>query len=148
MDYEDLIMKIERLFVQTKFATLAYVDEFSVPHTAQMCLISDGLDIYMQTDAKFDKISAIRNNPNVAINIGAFNFIGRSEIVGHPSLNTWYISAIKEKHPETHVQYTNLPDEVLLKITLTSAKIWGKINGQECLRLVDFANKTINIIAV
>ena len=147
LKYEDLIAKIERLFAQTKFATLAYIKS-GVPHTAQMCLISDGLDVYMQTDAKFDKTAAIRENPNVAINIGAFNFTGCAEIAGHPSESSWYINAIKEKHPDTHLQYTNLPDEVLLKITLTNAKIWGKVEGQECLRLIDFSNKTIKKIAV
>ncbi|MCL2673329.1 MAG: pyridoxamine 5'-phosphate oxidase family protein, partial [Alphaproteobacteria bacterium] len=68
MDYESIVSEIERLFKDTKFATLATADKSGAPAIGQMCLISDGLTIYMQTYDRFEKVGNIRENPYVAIN--------------------------------------------------------------------------------
>jgi general stress protein 26 len=144
LDYGGVVGRMEKLLADTKYATLANVGLDGVPRTSQMCLISDGLTIYMQTDIKLDKIKNIRENPNVSVNIGAYNFSGRAEIAGHPSENQWFIDTIKKKHSDTYEKYTNLSDEVLLKIKLSEVRIWGDVDGTEGIRRIDFDKKTVS----
>ncbi|MDR0850790.1 MAG: pyridoxamine 5'-phosphate oxidase family protein [Christensenellaceae bacterium] len=151
MNYDEVIKIIEKLFKSTKFVTLATADKLGVVSTAQMCLINDGLKVFMQTDNKFEKLKNIAENPHVAINIGAFNFKGAAKIVGHPTENKVFIKNLKQKHLETYEHYTNLKDEVLIEIELIQAKIWGvdnskDVHNQETILVVDFKNKTTKTI--
>jgi len=144
MNYESVVSQIERLLSATKFCTLATVDSTGRPHTAQMCVISDGIVIYMQTDSKFEKIKNIGANQNVAINIGGFNFKCTAEIMGHPEKNELFMHAIAAKHPDTKKKYTGLADEVLIKITPISCRQWRAFDGKEGLLDIDFVNKTLS----
>ncbi|MDR2933839.1 MAG: pyridoxamine 5'-phosphate oxidase family protein [Rickettsiales bacterium] len=150
MEYERAIDKILKLFEITKFATLATADKNRIVHACQMCLINDGLTIYMQTDKTFEKIKNITENPHVAINIGAYNFKGIATVIGHPMENTLFIEKLKTKHPETFEQYTKISSEVLIKIDLTECRIWGVDNGesihnQASMQILNFKNKNIRI---
>lgn len=151
MKYEEIVQKITELFNLTKFATLAYANKKGVVGTAQMCVINDGLKVFMQTDKKFDKVKNIIENPNVAINIGAFNFKGTAKVAGHPKDNEIFIQKLKTKHLKTYEHYTNLDDEVLIEINLNEARIWGvdnnkDVHNQETILVVDFKNKTTRTI--
>jgi general stress protein 26 len=84
-NYDDAADRMARLLESAKYATLANADKNGIVRTSQMCLANDGLVVHMQTDSKFDKIKNIRENPNVSINIGAYNFSGLARIAGHPS---------------------------------------------------------------
>lgn len=148
MQYKEIVSQIENLLLETKFAVLSTVDSDCAPATAQMCLISDGLTVYMQTDKKFEKVSNIRVNPHVAINIGMHNFKGIAEIVGHPSANEWYMNAVGKKHPEAKEKYTNLSDEVLIRIDLLKCKQWHDIDGKEGYLCIDFISETVQQIVV
>ena len=150
MTYNQVEEQILELFEKTKFATLATANKHGVVCTAQMCLMNNGLKVFMQTDKKFEKVKNIQENPHVAFNIGAYNFKGTAKIVGHPTSNP-IIEKIKSKHLESYNSYTNLPDEVLIEIELTEAKIWGidnskDIHNQETILIVDMKNKTAQTI--
>ena len=151
MTYNEIQQRIIKLFENTNFATFATANRQGIVSTAQMCLINDGLMVFMQTDKKFEKIRNIMENPNVAINIGAFNFKGLAKLVGHPSLNAAFVEKLKAKHFKTYEHYTNLKDEELIEIKLVEARIWGvdnnkEINNQETVLVVDLKNKTTRTI--
>ena len=147
MEYEELINKVEKLLTNTKFVVLATANKEGVVSACQMCIVNDGLKVYFQTDSTFEKITNIKENPHVAITIGAFYFKGIAKIVGHPTANSDFIERIKEKHPETYAHYTNLPTEVLIEVDLIECKIWGidnskDIHNEEIIQVLDLNNKT------
>lgn len=151
MEYAEIEQKILKLFENTKFCTLATASKEGVVSASQVCLVNDGLDVYVQTDKTFEKVKNIKENPNVAINCGAYYFKGKAEIVGKPTNHNKFIEKIKAKHLDTYNHYTNLPNEVLIKIELSEAKIWGidnskDIHNQETILVVDLKNKKTNTI--
>ena len=85
--------------------------------------------------------------------MGDYYFKGVAEILGHPTTNEKFIELIQKKHPKTYNLYTNLKDEVLVKIKLTECKIWGlennkSIHNQDTITVVDMINKTVKYIAI
>ena len=129
--------------------TLATANKSGVVSTAQMSLVSDGLIVYLQTDGAFNKVKNITENPNIAINCGAYNFKGVAKIVGHPKTNKKFLELIKNKHLKTYENYTLLLNEVLIEITLTECKIWdidsSKNTNKKTITIVNFLNKSVNI---
>ena len=150
MEYIDFEKKIIDLFENTKFCVLATANKNGVVSASQVCLINDGLKLYFQTDRTFEKVRNILENPNVAINIGAYYFKGQAKVMEHPNNNDWFIDKIKTKHPETYKSYTNLPNEVLIEVELTEAKIWGggssDVHNQEIMIQMDLKNKNLKEI--
>ncbi len=139
--YADYIKQIENVLEKTEFATLATISNGTI-NTRLMCLVNDGLKVYMQTDKTFHKVEQIQKNENVAINCGAFNFTGKAKILGSPKDNELFVEKFKAKHLKSYKQYTNLPSEVLIEINLTECTIWEKT-----ITIVDFINKSIKQIA-
>jgi len=146
LQYQDIENKIIDVLEKTPYCTLATANKKGEISTAQMCLINDGLTIYMQTDKSFEKVKNIKENNFVAINCGAYNFKGRAKIVGHPKENKMFIDRIKKKYPDTYKHYTNLEGEVLIKVKLVECKIWGinsnNSQSKEAILLINFENKT------
>ena len=150
MDYQEIENKIIDVLEKTPFCIVATANKKGEISTAQMCLINDGLTIYLQTDRTFEKIKNLSENNNIAINCGAYNFKGKAKILNHPTLNKIFIKKIKEKHPKTFRHYTNLNNEVLIEIKPTECKIWGMNKEQnqckETILVVNFENKTVREI--
>ena len=148
MEYEELINKILRLLENTKYIILATANKKRIVSASKMCMVNDGLKIYVQTDITFEKIQNIKENENVAINIDAVYFKGIAKIIGHPSANRMFVEKMKEKHFETYENYTNLPNQVLIEIELTECRIWKfeVINGkrEEIIKIINLSNKSIN----
>lgn len=149
--YEEIEEKIINKLKKVKFAVLATSNSSGDISACQMCLVSDGLDVYFQTDSKFEKVRNIKENNKVAINVGDYYFKGEAEIIGHPTTNNRFIELIKEKHLETYESYSNLKDEVLIKVKLTECKIWGidnskSIHNQETIAVIDMINKKVSIL--
>ncbi len=147
MNYSQALEKIENILKITKFATLATANNKGEVSASQVCLTNKGLKVFVQTDKTFEKVKNIQENDNVALNLGAYYFKGKATIVGHPSVNLEFIELIKSKHLDTFNHYTNLPNEVLIEIELTEAKIWGidnskDIHNSETILVVDLKNKT------
>ncbi|MDR2901815.1 MAG: pyridoxamine 5'-phosphate oxidase family protein [Lactobacillales bacterium] len=151
MEYSEAIAKIEKLLEATKFAVLATANKQGVVSASQMCLINDGLSVYFQTDKTFEKIKNITENPNIALNLGAYYFKGTAKIIGHPTDFPAFIEKIKKKHLKTYENYTNLPNEVLIQVDLTECKIWGAdaskdLHAQETIQVLDLKEKTSRVI--
>lgn len=150
-NYQILEEKIIDTLKLTKIAVLATADKNGVVSACQMCIVNDGLTVYFQTDSRFDKIKNIGENNNVAVNCGAFYFKGKAEVVGKPCDNAKFVQLMKEKHLRTYESYTNLPNEVLIKIELSECKIWGvKLldeirQGRSCTT-VNFSDKTYSVL--
>lgn len=145
------INKIENLLKNTKFATVATSSRNGIVSTAQMCIVNKGLTVYFQTDKTFEKIRNIRENNNIAFNIGAYNFKAKAKIIGKPSENKEFINLIKQKHFQTYKSYTLLENEVLIEAEITECKIWGinpklNIHEQETIQILDFINNTKKVI--
>lgn len=150
MEYKEFEKLVLRVLDKTLICVLVTADKNGVLTADQMCLVSDGLKVYIQTDKTFEKVKNIRQNPHVAINCGAYCFKGLAKIVGHPTKNPAFVEKIKQKHPETYEQYTNLPNEVLIEIELTEGKAWGvgKVEGDKrsAMTICDFVKKTAKTI--
>ena len=149
MDYIEAEKKILNVLEKTTFCTLATANKLGVVCATQMCLVNNGLKVYIQTDKTFEKVKNILENENVAINCGPYYFKGVAKIIGHPTENSMFVEKLKIKHLDTYKHYTNLPNEVLIEITLTEGKIWGidntkDIHNQETIFTVDFVNKTVS----
>ena len=83
--------------------------------------------------------------------MGTFYFKGKATILGRASENEKFVNMIKERHPETYKSYTNIPTEVVIKVDLTEARIWGVDNGksideQETITVIDLINQKIKTI--
>ena len=139
MTYAPAVEKIEKALEQVKNVILATANKSGAVSARSMALVNDGLTVYMQTDNKFDKVRDINENPNVAISFAFYSFKGKAKIVGHPRNNKVFIAKLKDKHLKTYNSYTELPDEVLIEIELTEARIWG----DETITIVDLINKTV-----
>ena len=111
-----------------------------------MCIVNDGLKVYLQTDSSFEKVNNIKQNKNVAINCGAYYFKGIANILGHPKDYEFFIDKFKEKHPKSFQSYTNLKSEVLIEVKLLECKIWGyeKQDEKEVLLVVNLQDKSIS----
>lgn len=150
MEYQELINKILRLLENTKYVILATANKKGIVSASKMCIVNNGLKIYIQTDNRFEKTQNIKENENVAINIEAVYFKGIAKILGHPNKNKMFVEKMKEKHIETYENYTNLPNQILIEIELTECRIWKFefIDGkkEEIIKIVNLKDKTINNI--
>lgn len=147
MNLNEQLSKIKLILENTKFCVIATSNKEGVVSASQVCLVSDGLKIYVQTDKTFEKVQNITENPHVAINVGPIYFKGIAKIVGHPSSNPKFVELIKNKHLSTYNQYTNLANEVLIEIEPTECRIWNASNGskndgQETIAVIDLKNMT------
>jgi general stress protein 26 len=152
MDYDEAIAKVGKLFAATKFAVLATANRDGVVSASQMCLVNDGMTLYFQTDSSFEKIRNIRENPHVAVNVGACYCKGTAELLGHPAEFPDFIEKIRRKHPETYESYTNIPTEILVKVEVSECKIWGadagkSVHSQSTIKVLDLVKKTSTILA-
>lgn len=150
-EYNDYIDEIMKKLDTTLFGILATSNKEATISIAQMCIINNGLDVYFQTDKKFEKVSNILENNKVAINLGEYSFKGTAKILGHPTIEPIFIKKMKKKHPKTYESYTNLQDEVLIKVDLSECKIWHvdpskPVKEQESIMIIDLINKRINTI--
>ncbi len=151
MNYDEAIDAVEKLFAATKFAVLATANRRGVVSASQMCLVHDGMTLYFQTDETFEKARNIAENPNVAVNAGAYCFKGTAEILGRPADFPAFVEKIKTKHRGTYESFTNIPTEILIRVTLSECRIWGAdagkdVHSQEAIQVLDFKEKTSRVI--
>lgn len=146
MNFESIEKQILEVLENTPYCAVATADKHGKISADQMCIVNDGMKVYLQTDKTFEKIKNISENPNVALNIGAYSFKGVATILGHPTTNTKFIEKLKQKHLSTFKEYTNLPNEVLIQIDLLECKIWGSDGTQKTITKVDFKNHKIQVI--
>lgn len=152
MEFEQIENKIIDTLERTMVCTLATANSDGAVSASQMSLVSNGMTVYIQTDKTFEKVQNIKENENVAINCGGgIYFKGKARLVGHPRNNEIFIEKIKRKHPKTYEHYTNLPNEVLIEVSLTECRIWGiddgkDVKSQETITVVDLVNKKVRTI--
>ena len=148
--YIEVVTKIEQALEAIKNVTLATANKDGIVSARSMALVNDGLTVYMQTDSKFDKVKDIKENPNTAISFAGYSLKGRAEIIGHPRNNKMFIEKLKQKHPKTYKSYTELSDEILIRINLTEVRIWGfesnDVHDNEIITVVDLIHKTVKQI--
>lgn len=149
--YEEIIEKIIKKLEKTMFGVLATSDKEGNVCATQMCIVNDDLILYFQTDNKFEKVKNIKENNKVAVNLGDYYFKGVAHILGHPTINATFIEKLKIKHPKTYSSYTNLEDEILIKVDLTECKIWGvdsskSVHEQETIMVIDLVNKQVKTV--
>lgn len=154
MEYDLLLEKITNLLSRVNYVVLATASKDGIVTASKMCVISDGTTLYFQTDSKFEKARNIKENPNVAINIENIYFKGYANITGHPSKNKYFVNQMKEKHFQTYENYTNLPNQILIKVELTECRIWGiwnninncNNNKEESIKVLNLKNKQLTKI--
>jgi general stress protein 26 len=146
MNYFEIEKTIINLLDNTEFCVLATSNNLGVIDTATMCLVNDKLTVYFQTDNKYEKVRNIKENNNVTINIGAYSFKGTELILNHPNNYDFFVEQMKRRHKSSYEKYTNLYDEVLIKVEIKQSKIW-KVNNNSCFIVhVDIINKTVDEI--
>lgn len=137
MEFEKIIDNICSILDLSKYCVVATASKSGVVSTSTVCFVREGLSVYFQTDASFEKIKNISENPNVALTVGSnYNFKGKAKVIGHPSDFPNFIDLLIKKDPKTYQSYSNLKNEVLVKIDLTEAKIW-KIENSKIAKNVE-----------
>lgn len=153
MDYNYLIERIEKFLSLNKNAVLATANKDGVVTASMMCMVSLGSKVYFQTCKSFEKVKNIKENPNVAITVNHVYFKGKARIIGHPTSNPTFIELLKERHPSTYRDYTNLDNQVLIEVDLTECRIWGfwpstqdENKKEEAIKVLNLTNKSVNSI--
>jgi len=105
--------------------------------TRPMSHFNDGLTVYFQTGEFYLKTQQIKTNPNVAISVGGYELEGQAEILGHPmdEANQFFIQKYKEKHPNYAGRWSSKPNQVIIKINITSARQWRYIDDKPFIAL-------------
>ena len=146
MTYQDVLKKIDSILKDTKVAVLATAGRGGLS-CAQVCIVNDGSNVFFQTGGGFEKVKNIRENPYVALSCGNYNFKGLATVTGHPRENKDFIKKYSEKFPVAYKSFTDLPNEVLVRIVLTECKIWeipeNVSHKDERLITVNLTNGTI-----
>ena len=135
MEYDLQIEKLLDLFSKIKYVVLATANKDGIVTASQMCVISDGTTLYFQTNPTFEKARNIMENPNVAVTIGNVYCKGQASIIGHPTDNNYFVTQMRKKHNKTYENYTNLPNQILIKVELTECRIWGIWNSEDELNI-------------
>ncbi|MCL2188525.1 MAG: pyridoxamine 5'-phosphate oxidase family protein [Defluviitaleaceae bacterium] len=99
--------------------------------TRHMSHVNEGLDIYFQTGRNYLKSQQIAANPNVAVSVGTFDIEGIATLHDHPldAKNQFFIEKMKVKHPNAVERWSPLAEEVVIKITVTTARRWRYVNN-------------------
>lgn len=100
-----------------------------------MSHICQGLSVFFQTGGDSLKVRQIRENPNVALCVGTYELEGTAAFSGHPldAENTFFAQRYKEKFPEAFKRYSELKDEIVVKVTLSLARQWRYIDNEPIL---------------
>lgn len=153
MEYDLLLEKITNLLSRVNYVVLATASKDGIVTASKMCVITDGTTLYFQTDSNFEKARNIMENPNVAVTTENVYFKGYADIIGHPSKNTFFVDQMKERHLQTYENYTNLPNQILIKVELTECRIWGIWNNindcnnkEESIKVLNLKNKQLTKI--
>ncbi len=148
-DFETEISQIISILEKKKIAVLS-TSKKGIIDSCQMTYVSNGLDIFMQTDDRFEKITNIKSNENVSVVVGSLTIQGKAVLFGKPNKSDLFVEKIKSKCYKTYENYTNLPHQILIKITPVRCKLWKfeNIGGQreEIIKIVDIPNKKIDVI--
>jgi general stress protein 26 len=145
-DYEKTATLMKSLLKSSEYAVLSTASGSGVVSASTMCMVSDGLDVYFQTDKNYEKAKNIAENSNVAITLYTAYFKGRAEIIGRPSDNEKFIDILKKKNFRTYENYSLLPSQVLIKVKLSEGRIWKIADGKEVVTVVNFADQTVRKI--
>lgn len=155
MEYELLLEKMVKLLSKTNYVVLATASKDGIVTASKMCVIAEGTTLYFQTDSKFEKARNIIENPNVAITIENIYFKGQATIIGHPSENQYFVEKMKERHYQTYENYTDLPNQILIKVSLTECRIWGiwqnndigdNVVKEESIKVLNLKNRQLTKI--
>jgi len=105
-----------------------------------MSHVNDGLDVYFQTGEFYLKTQQIKANPNVAFSFGTYEIEGVAEVLGHPmdDSNRLFIEKCKVKHPNAVERWSNVPDQVVIKIKPKLARQWRYVDDKPVIALVRF----------
>lgn len=156
MEYEILFQKIIKLLSKTNYVVLATANKDGIVTASKMCVVSDGTILYFQTDYGFEKARNIRENPNVAVVVDNIYFKGQATIIGKSADNAYFVEKMKERHYRTYENYTNLPNQILIKVELTECRIWGIwhsqdeksgiVSSEEAIKVLNLKNKNLRKI--
>ena len=97
--------------------------------------------IYFQTDKRSEKYNQIKSNRNIALSVKNIQIEALAEIIGHPTQDSNFLQLYKKRFPDSYAKYTNLADEVLIKVIITKAKLYTYIADEPYLDIVDFIDK-------
>jgi succinate dehydrogenase/fumarate reductase flavoprotein subunit len=100
-----------------------------------MSHVNDGLTIFFQTGRDYLKMRQIRENPNVAIQVGSYQLEGIAAEEGHPLApeNAGFAALLKEKHPDAFARWSPLEEEVVVRVAITNVRQWRYVDGEPAL---------------
>jgi len=105
-----------------------------------MSHVNDGLTVYFQTGKDYLKTRQIRENHNVALCAGTYQIEGTATEIGHPMAdeNGLFAKLMKEKHPGSFAKYSQLEDEVVIKVTITRVRQYRYMDGEPLMAEAEF----------
>ncbi|MCL2473806.1 MAG: hypothetical protein FWF23_02735 [Alphaproteobacteria bacterium] len=81
----------------------------------------------------------MRQNPNVAFAVNNMQIEAVAEIHGHPNENQLFLTKYKEKYPQYHALYTDIPDEMLVIAAPVKVSLYKYIDGKPCADVLNVA---------
>ena len=145
-EYEIELEQIKQLLGKTCYAILSTANKKGVVSASSMAFVAEGPNVYFQTDRSYEKYQNILENRNVAITINNTYFKGEAEVLGSPLDNDKFVELMKQKHLQTFENYSSLPNQVLIVVKLTEGRIWGIVDKEEQILVLDFVNNSLRKI--
>ena len=107
-----------------------------------MCIVNIGLDIYFQTNKKYNKYIQMTKNKNVSLCFSNISIEGTAEEVGswEDEDNKEILELYKDKHASSYEKYGNLDGQVAFKIIPKKISYW-KSFGDEPVREIMYVDR-------
>jgi nitroimidazol reductase NimA-like FMN-containing flavoprotein (pyridoxamine 5'-phosphate oxidase superfamily) len=124
--------------------TLVLATSYNNKVTARsMSFVNIGLNLYCQTDKRFEKYAQITANPSVAVCCKNFQIEAIAEELGHPfdEWNSEFLKQFKKVHPGSFKAYSESENEVVFRLNPTKIVIWKYIEGKPVRDIIDLVEQ-------
>lgn len=109
--------------------------------------VNDGLVICFQTSKDSEKAKQIEQNANIAIAASNIQIEAKAELCGctTETQNKDFIEKFKNKYPEYHKMYSNLPDEVVFKAQPLKIKVYKYLDGVPTIIVLNVTESSVHL---
>jgi uncharacterized pyridoxamine 5'-phosphate oxidase family protein len=138
LSFSESFSACEKFFSENHTLVLATSDNNKVT-ARSMSFVNIGLNLYCQTDKRFEKYAQIKANPNVAVCCKNFQIEAIAEELGHPfeESNSDFLEQFKKVHPGSFKAYSASENEVLFRLNVRKIVIWNYLEGKPYRDFID-----------
>lgn len=131
IDYFTLEKETIELLKNCKNAVLStsFIDKVT---SRSMSIANIGLDVFFQTNKKYNKYSQMSKNKNVSLCLSNVSIEGSAMEIGdwNDLDNKEILELYKLKHPSSYAKYGNLEGQVIFKLSPKKISYWKYLNDK------------------